>query len=608
MVAVVAADIRDFLAAPVWLALDVDDAGRVLAGCDAPGTIQLVELALDGTPTWLTDLPGGCSGRYLPGERRVVVEHDQDGDERQQLSLLSLEELPPAPVGLAGLEPLVRDPRFVHQLVGVRPGQVVYSTNRRNGVDFDVVIRDLGTGAEREVYAAGGLVEEVALPPSGEMAVLSLAARCPMSAQLLQVDPLGAPARELTGASLPAQHLLAGFAGPTRLIVTTDREREHTVIAELDLANRRWRELISRPGLDVSGYLAPGSSRLLLRVNRGGRAELELHDVDGDRAPLPVTMPGAGWLGEPRLPSPVWAPSGRWAAMSFSSPTVPGDALRLDGLTGAVTTVASSQGALSAQRLSEPTLHDVPSPAGRPIPCWVYAPTSPGSQVAGSAVVLLHGGPESQAVASFNPVVQGLAAAGHTVLVPNVRGSTGYGRSWYSADDGLRRLEAVADLEAIHAWLPQVGIDQSRAALWGGSYGGYMVLAGLAFQPQLWAAGVDIVGMSSLVTFLRNTSGYRRAAREREYGSLETDLEFLERASPLSRVDSIRAPLFLIHGANDPRVPLSEAEQLAERLAERQVECHLLVYQDEGHGLARRHNRLDAFPQALDFLARHLSG
>lgn len=608
MVALVPADIRDFLAAPVWRALDVDDAGRVLAGCDAPGTIQLVELALDGTPTWLTDLPGGCSGRYLPGERRVVVEHDRDGDERRQLSLLTLEELPPAPVGLAGLEPLVRDPRSVHQLVGVRPGQVVYATNRRNGVDFDVVIRDLRTGLEREVYASGGMVEEVALPPTGEMAVLALAARSPMSQQLLQVDPFGSPARGLTEASLPAQHLFQGFAGATRLILTTDRDREHTMIAELDLASRRWRELISRPGLDVSGHLAPASSRFLLRVNQGGRAELELHDLDGGRAPLPVTLPGAGWVGEPTLPSPAWAPSGRWAAISFSSPRVPGDALRLDGLTGAVTTVASSQGALSALRLSEPTMHEVPSPAGRPIPCWVYAPTSPRSKLTGSAVVVLHGGPESQAVASFNPVVQGLAAAGHTVLVPNVRGSTGYGRGWYSADDGRRRMEAVADLEAIHGWLPQVGVDPARAALWGGSYGGYMVLAGLAFQPQLWAAGVDIVGISSLVSFLRNTSGYRRAAREREYGSLEADLEFLERASPLSRADSIRAPLFMIHGANDPRVPLSEAEQLAGRLAERQVECHLLVYEDEGHGLARRRNRLDAFPRALEFLARHLSG
>jgi dipeptidyl aminopeptidase/acylaminoacyl peptidase len=134
-----------------------------------------------------------------------------------------------------------------------------------------------------------------------------------------------------------------------------------------------------------------------------------------------------------------------------------------------------------------------------------------------------------------------------------------------------------------------------------------MVLAGLAFQPALWAAGVDIVGMASLVTFLENTSAYRREAREREYGVLAEDLDFLEEASPLSRVDDIRAPLFVIHGANDPRVPLSEAEQIAEALAKRDVPCELLVYSDEGHGLAKLKNKLDAYPRALAFLREHLA-
>jgi dipeptidyl aminopeptidase/acylaminoacyl peptidase len=134
-----------------------------------------------------------------------------------------------------------------------------------------------------------------------------------------------------------------------------------------------------------------------------------------------------------------------------------------------------------------------------------------------------------------------------------------------------------------------------------------MVLAGCAFQPERWAAGVDIVGISDLVTFLENTSDYRRAAREREYGSLATDREFLASASPLRRVEAIRAPLFVIHGANDPRVPLSEAEQVAKALAENGIECELLVYADEGHGLAKRANRLDAFPKAIAFLGRHLT-
>jgi len=150
-------------------------------------------------------------------------------------------------------------------------------------------------------------------------------------------------------------------------------------------------------------------------------------------------------------------------------------------------------------------------------------------------------------------------------------------------------------------------LDPARSALWGGSYGGYMVLAGVSMQPERWAAGVDIVGMSSLVTFLENTSPYRVVYREREYGSLAEDREFLVSASPITYLEDIDAPLFVIHGANDPRVPLSEAEQIREALQGRGVDCELRVYQDEGHGLAKRENRLDAYPAAIEFLRRHLA-
>jgi dipeptidyl aminopeptidase/acylaminoacyl peptidase len=225
----------------------------------------------------------------------------------------------------------------------------------------------------------------------------------------------------------------------------------------------------------------------------------------------------------------------------------------------------------------------------------------------GSAVVVVHGGPEAQFMRNYQPVVLALVLAGHTVIAPNVRGSTGYGKRWYSLDDVRLRLDSVADLAAIHDHLGDFGLDPARAALYGGSYGGYMVLAGLAFQPGRWAAGVDIVGISSLETFLRNTSAYRRAIREREYGSLEHDLDFLREASPLTRIDDIDAPLLVIHGANDPRVPLTEAEQVHAALVANGVTCELLVFDDEGHGLAKRGNRLVAYPRVVDFLGRHLA-
>jgi dipeptidyl aminopeptidase/acylaminoacyl peptidase len=203
--------------------------------------------------------------------------------------------------------------------------------------------------------------------------------------------------------------------------------------------------------------------------------------------------------------------------------------------------------------------------------------------------------------------VQYLVHRGYAVVAPNVRGSTGYGKRYTRLDDKRKRLDSVRDLEALHGWLRAYpGLDASRAALWGGSYGGYMVLAGLAFQPELWAAGVDIVGVSSFVTFLENTSPWRRAFREREYGSLEEDRDFLHEVSPLTHVDKIKAPLFIIHGTNDPRVPLGEAEQLHAALRDKGIPTELAVYPDEGHGLAKLKNRLDAYPRAVDFLDRIL--
>ena len=155
---------------------------------------------------------------------------------------------------------------------------------------------------------------------------------------------------------------------------------------------------------------------------------------------------------------------------------------------------------------------------------------------------------------------------------------------------------------AVHAWLAaRPEIDGARVAVYGRSYGGYMVLAALAFQPELWAAGIDFVGISNLRTFLENTADWRRAAREREYGSL-ADPELLERLSPSTRVDAIRAPLFIEHGRNDPRVPVSESEHIHQVLVERGIRCELVIYEDEGHMIEKLGNRLDAFERAAAFL------
>jgi dipeptidyl aminopeptidase/acylaminoacyl peptidase len=357
---------------------------------------------------------------------------------------------------------------------------------------------------------------------------------------------------------------------------------------------------------DVDAVVSADGSALLLLTNVDGATSCELFaaatlDPVGD-----VELPGEGVVAFSHYyDEPLLSADGGLVAFTFSSAVQPACAYLADVGSGTTTLLAGEPAPVEPARLVGPRRHRVPSFDGESVPVFVFPPARPTDGPA-PAVVVIHGGPEGQSMLVFNPVLQVLADAGYAVVVPNVRGSTGYGKRYYGLDDTTKRLDSVRDLAALHAWLPEAGIDQARAALWGGSYGGYMVLAGVAFQPELWAAGVDIVGISDLVTFLENTSPYRRAVREREYGSLERDRAFLAEASPLRRVDDIRAPLFVIHGANDPRVPVSEARQLVASLERRGIATELLVYDDEGHGLAKLANRLDAYPRAIAFLDRVL--
>jgi dipeptidyl aminopeptidase/acylaminoacyl peptidase len=601
----------------LYQAFDVDEAGRVLAGSDDTGSTQLIEIQPDGSQTPLTALPGPCGGRYLPGQRAVLVWHDEGGNELHQISVLRLPVPGGTPAGLADLEPLVSDSRFMHTLGDVRPGRICYLTNRRNGVDFDPVIRDLATGTERALQLGDHRYAEAVLSADGRWLALTVSSPVTANAEHLALVDLAVPDGQerlidLTSADAPAlNHSVSFSPDGTTLYYSSNNDREFTGIVRRDIASGQKDWLIAEDGFDLAGWLSPDGSTLLVERNNNGASELALHDpATGMRLrdlQLPATGCGIFWR------APAWAPDSSAAGLAFSGDEVPLDVLVCPGRVASTSEqprlLTRSALGFGGERPVRPEQHRVPAPDGESIPCLVYRPAAgtESDQVAGSAVLVVHGGPEGQARQNFDLEVQVLAAAGHAVLVPNVRGSTGYGKRWYSADDGPRRLDSVADLAALHAYLPELGVDQDRAALFGGSYGGYMVLAGLAFQPELWAAGVDIVGIASLVTFLENTSAYRRAYREREYGTLARDREFLHAASPLTRIDDIVAPLFIIHGANDPRVPLSEAEQIHAALTSRGRECELVVYGDEGHGLAKRANRADAIPRASAFLARHLA-
>jgi dipeptidyl aminopeptidase/acylaminoacyl peptidase len=545
---------------------------------------------------------------------------DTGGDERHQLYLFDLDDPPGA--DLARLEALTSAPEYVHQLIGVSADgrRLGFVSNRRNGVDFDVWTLDLATREERCVYAGGGWCQPGSgFSPDGRwLSVLRPGPR-PLDNDLLLIDVTTGEIRVVEDHPHEAAYVgPPAWVGSESFFASSDVGRDLAAIVHVDLRTGAAAVVIER-GYDLECFASADGGSLLVVGNDGGacRAELFAVGAAGDltlAGELP--MPGRGVIWFSFLaPPPMLSPDGSRVTYSFCSPQVPGDVWCFDRASGALQRLTSSPGvtrstAAGSGALAEPTTHEVTSFDGERVPVFVYRPTAPAGDAESllPVVLYIHGGPESQSVLMFNALVQGLVAEGYAVVVPNVRGSTGYGKRYAGLDDTTKRLDSVADLAAIHAWLASQGLDPNRAALMGGSYGGYMVLAGCAFQPDLWAAGVDIVGISDLVTFLENTSAYRRSHREHEYGSLVDDREFLERASPLRSVEAIRAPLFVIHGANDPRVPLLEAEQLVSSLRRRNVACKLLVYADEGHGLQKLSNRLEAYPRAVEFLNGILGG
>jgi dipeptidyl aminopeptidase/acylaminoacyl peptidase len=548
------------------------DGTRLLVLSNVPGTHQLYE--------WpgmrqLTDYVEPVTGQFLP-DGRVLVEIDEGGNERTQLHVL-------------GDGPLVADPRFIHRTPCAVGSVLAYATNRRNGVDFDVVARDLETG-EEQVFELEGYNAVAGVSRDARQIAVERTGASSGDNDLLLCDRETGAVTLLTPHDEPAE-----FASPVwtddGIALATNHGRDTFAIVRGD-------ETLYESEWDVE-LAADDAGRVLLAVeNEDGYSRLQV--VGGEE----IGLPGRGVVDHP-----VFSPDGRKLAFAFSSPVEPNDVYVYDLTARSLERLTTSPRDVDPAGLVEPTLHRFESFDGESIAVFLFEPDGDGPF---PVVVTVHGGPEAQwrpwYSPAFAPLTQFLVSRGYAVAAPNVRGSTGYGKRFEHLDDIERRLDSVRDLATLHAWLSaRPEIDGSRAVVYGRSYGGYMVLAALAFQPELWAAGIEAVGISSLVTFLQNTSPYRRAAREREYGSLEHDLDFLQRASPMTQIDAIRAPLFIQHGRNDPRVPVTESEHIAAVLRERGVECELLIFEDEGHTVEKLPNRIATFERAVRFLDRVLA-
>jgi dipeptidyl aminopeptidase/acylaminoacyl peptidase len=586
-------DLRALLELPqAWPLAFGADGAELLVASDLPGTRQLFLLSLDGGElAQLTDLPEPVDGRLLP-DGRILLEIDEGGNERTQLYLL--ERGPAAP--LAQPQPLVVDPRFNHWTPAVsRDGSLLaYATNRGNGRDFEVVVRRLGSGEETTFDLLGYLVVH-GFSPDGRWIVVERISDRAGDSDLFLLDVESGEVVHATPHDGEAEYLTPSWlADSSGLYAATNAGGDALSLARHDLGSGAW-EVVLESKWDLECAVDDAGRSLVVIANEDGWSRVELRDPGTLELRGEVPLPGRGLVAQP-----VFSHDGSQLAFAFSSPREPLQTYVFDLDSGELRRL-TGRGPVEGV---DPELHRFRSFDGEEIPVFLFEPAGEGPF---PVVVTVHGGPESQWLPyfsqGFGPFTQFLVSRGYAVAAPNVRGSSGYGKRFEHLDDVALRLDAVRDLAELHSWLAaRPTIDASRAVVYGRSYGGYMALAALAFQPELWAAGISFVGISNLVTFLENTSEYRRAAREREYGSLARDREVLERISPASRIDDIRAPLFLEHGRNDPRVPVGESEYIHRVLTEQGVRCELVVYEDEGHLLEKLPNRVDAFERAVAFL------
>jgi dipeptidyl aminopeptidase/acylaminoacyl peptidase len=537
-------------------------------------------------PFWSTDerVQAVLPSRHEP---RVVVAADRGGDEHWELSLVG-------PDGVR-VRRLTDRPDRIHEPGAWRDGRrFLYTSNARDVRFFDVYECDVDTAEPgRLVRQEDALVSVLA---AREEVALLERTNTNLDSDLLVLDH--GVEHHLNPHTGEVSVFAAELVGKA-VFAATNPEREFTALLRYPLGQGT-PEVVREFSGDVERLrAAPDQLRIAGVTNDRGWSELWVYDVpSAEFANLPLPEPGV-------VDSLAWSPDGTQLFYDLSSAEVGTEVYALDPATGVSRAVTSSPVPKPGVAYS-PELGSFGAEDGVSIDYWEYAPEGKPR----GTIVFVHGGPESQARPTFAPLIHFLVDEGFRVLVPNVRGSLGYGRTFVHLDDIRLRMNSVRDLRDLvraAAPRPQDERGAGRVGVIGGSYGGFMVLSALATYPELWSAGVDIVGIANFVTFLERTGAWRRKIREAEYGSLADDREFLESISPLHHVDQIRTPLLVVHGANDPRVPIFEAEQVVAALEARNIPVEFLRFDNEGHGLVRRENQVRAYARAADFFEQHLA-
>ncbi len=502
--------------------------------------------------------------------------------------------------------------------VWARQGErFAFASTKRNGKDFDLYLTAADKPSEAKLLIeVQGLHLPLDFSPDGKKLLVMHYVSINES-HLYLVDTATGFRTDLTPADEQGvSYRDAKFsADGKRVYLTTDKGWEFVRLGYLELkdADKEFRPVTPKPDWDVEVFdVSPDGRHVAYAMNEGGFSKLHLVDAKRHR---PIKIPD---LPPGLVDGLTFSPSGRLLAVGLRGSRVPGDVFVFDTKRRKLARWTHSEtGGLSVEAFTEPELIHYPTfdddvEGKRKIPALLYLPPKDKFPPPWPVLVSIHGGPESQArptfLGSYNYRINEMGIA---LIRPNVRGSAGYGKNYLLLDNGKLRENTVKDIGALLDWIAtREDLDQNRVAVSGGSYGGYMSLASLTTYPDRFRCGIDYVGISSFITFLENTKPYRQDLRRAEYGDERKQgmRIFLDMISPLSNAHKIKVPLLVLQGANDPRVPASEAEQIVEKVRSNGGQVWYLLAKDEGHGFAKKSNRDFASLTTILFLERFLMG
>ncbi len=540
-----------------------------------------------------------------PGHRQLLYVADDGGDEQFQLHLLDLDS--------RTSRPLASRPRVIHGLgAWSADGRLLsYVSNLRERSAFDLYVRDVVTGEERLLLEHDGMLEAGRFAPDGSAVFCRrVNLEVPGDSTLLRVplDPTQAPLELTPHDDLSEWFDAVEFPGGAILAVTNDG-RDFAGLQRID-ATSRAREFLLQRDWDVEAMsLTRDRSRIAVAVNEDGYSRIEAYEVTPEgRLGAPIVLPP---LPEGAVATGLtWRPAAGSLVCSIETPRHIPDIWELPAGGEARRLTTGDARSLRPESLPQPRVVRYPTFDGREVPAFLYVPERRTIDGPLPCLVLVHGGPEMQSRPPLWARYPGphylLARGDVALLVPNVRGSTGYGKEYAHADDVEKRMDSVGDLIAATDWLAGSGeVDPERIGVMGGSYGGFMVLAAITEAPERWAAAVNLYGIANFETFLQFTGPWRRKHRAREYG---TDPEFLRSISPIHRADRIRCPMLVFQGDHDVRVPPEESEQIVETVRRNEGDVEYVVYPEEGHGFHKVAHRLDLASRVVRFAERFLIG